>query len=243
MITPAGKILLYLDWRTQEVGVAASRSGDEQLAADCGLTDRSAEIWKATDEGKKQRQRMKALQLGINYGMGIRSLSRGLDRHPLIAAEVITRHQQRYATYWAWRTEMVEHAMMDRMMVSEFDGWPLHISTSPNRRTLYNFPMQSGGSEMLRLGTNMLCEADLVPIMLVHDGILLELDNEEQVEHAKEIMQNAGAKVCGGLMIGVDEDQKLIDGKRYRDKRPMAIKMWNVVMNVLRELGALTEAG
>ena len=37
---------------------------------------------------------MKALQLGINYGMGVRSLARGLDRHPLIGSEVIIRHQR-----------------------------------------------------------------------------------------------------------------------------------------------------
>ena len=29
---PADKIGLYLDWRTQEVGIAAARSGDEALA-------------------------------------------------------------------------------------------------------------------------------------------------------------------------------------------------------------------
>ena len=113
--------------------------------------------------------------------------------------------------------------MLERVIVSEFDGWPLHISHSPNKRTLYNFPMQSGGAEMLRLAANRLCDADLVPIMLVHDGILFELDTEEQVEHAKEIMRIAGAEVCGGLEIGVDEDQKLIGGARYRDKRPVAI--------------------
>ena len=185
------KIGLYLDWRTQEVGVAAARSGDEQLAEDylagdiyhalammCGLTNQDAKSWKATPEGKTQRQRMKALQLGVNYGMGVMSLSRGLGRHPLIGSEVIIRHQQRYPTYWDWRRGMVERAMLERVIVSEFDGWPLHISTSPNKRTLYNFPMQSGGAEMLRLAANRLCDADLVPIMLVHDGILFELDNE-----------------------------------------------------------------
>ena len=108
------KIGLYLDWRTQEVGVAAARSGDERLAEDylagdiyhalakmCGLTNQDAKSWKATPEGKSQRQRMKALQLGINYGMGVMSLSRGLGRHPLIGSEVIIRHQQRYPTFWA----------------------------------------------------------------------------------------------------------------------------------------------
>ena len=132
--------------------------------------------------------------------------------------------------------------MLERVIVSEFDGWPLHISTSPNKRTLYNFPMQSGGAEMLRLAANRLCDADLVPIMLVHDGILFELDNKEQVEHAKEIMRAAGAELCGGLEIGVDEDQKLIGGARYRDKRPVAERMWQTVMEVLEQIGALPKA-
>ena len=143
---PPDKIGLYLDWRTQEVGIAAARSGDEQsggglsggdiyhaLAMMCGLTnDTDVKRWKDTDAGKMQRQRMKALQLGINYGMGVRSLARGLGRHPLIGSEVIIRHQQRYPTFWAWRAEMVERAMLERVIVSEFDGWPLHLST---RRT------------------------------------------------------------------------------------------------------------
>jgi len=37
--------------------------------------------------------------------------------------------------------------------------------------------------------------------MLVHDGILFELDNEEQVQHAIEIMRIAGREVCGGLEL------------------------------------------
>ncbi len=188
------KIGLYLDWRTQEVGVAAAHSGDAQLAEDylsgdiyhalarlCGLTtETDATRWKGSPEGQLQRPRMKPLQLGINYGMGVRSLSRGLNRHPLIGSEVIIRHRQRYGTYWAWREAVVTRATLERQITSEFDGWPLHLSHTPNKRTLYNFPMQSGGAEMLRLAANRLCEADLTPIMLVHDGILFELDSEEQ---------------------------------------------------------------
>ena len=62
--------------------------------------------------------------------------------------------------------------MMERKIESVF-GWPLRISTSPNIRTLYNFPMQSGGAEMLRLATWRMYEAGIVPIMLIHDGIIL----------------------------------------------------------------------
>ena len=115
-------------------------------------------------------------------------------------------------------------------MESEFDGWPLHLSTSPNKRTLYNFPMQSGGAEMLRLAANRLCDAGLVPSMLVHDGILFELDNDDQIRHAIEIMRQAGLEVCNGLEIGVDVDQRLVGGARYHDKRQTAQRMWAVSM-------------
>jgi DNA polymerase-1 len=252
---PVGTIGLYLDWRTQEVGVAAARSSDEVLAEAyrsgdvyhslaklCTLTDDpDIKRWKRENIG--QRQQMKALQLGINYGMGVRSLSRGLNRHPLIGSEVIIRHQRKYPRFWEWRADMVSRAMVERRIESEFDGWPLRISTSPNKRTLFNFPMQSGGAEMLRLAAHRLCEADLVPSMLVHDGILLELQSEEHVRHAIEIMRTAGTEVCSGLEIGVDIDQRLEGGARYRDKRDVAKKMWATVMGVLQQLGAIPEAG
>ena len=61
MSFPEDTIAIYLDWRTQEVGVAAARSGDERLAEDysagdiyhafalmCGLTnDTDIERWKS----------------------------------------------------------------------------------------------------------------------------------------------------------------------------------------------------
>jgi hypothetical protein len=247
------RIAVYLDWRTQEVGIAAARSGDEALAEAyragdiyhalallCGLTnDTDIPRWKRENTG--QRQRMKALQLGISYGMGVRSLARGLDRHPLIGSEVIIRHKAKYPRFWQWRADMAQAAMLDREIKSEHDGWPLHISTSPNQRTLFNFPMQSGGAEMLRLAATRLCDADLVPSMLVHDGILLELRDQEQVWHAIEIMRRAGTEICDGLEIGVDIDQRLERGARYRDKREVAKKMWAAVMGVLVEIGAISK--
>ena len=92
-------------------------------------------------------------------------------------------------------------------------GWPLYLSTSPNKRTLYNFPMQGNGAEMLRLAAWRLCEAGIVPNMLMHDGMLIEVQGEEQIEHAKDIMRAAGREVCDGLEIGVDVDQRL-EGRR-----------------------------
>ena len=74
---------------------------------------------------------------------------------------------------------------MARRIESTFTGWPLRLSHAPNKRTLYNFPMQSGGAEMLRLATVRLCDAGIVPVMLIHDGILFEESNQEKIDHAR----------------------------------------------------------
>jgi hypothetical protein len=118
-------------------------------------------------------------------------------------------------------------------------GWPMYLSTSPNERTLYNFPMQSNGAEMLRIAAVRMCEANIVPGMLIHDGLLIEATDEQQVEQAKEIMRGAGRDVCGGFAIGVDVDQRLENGARFRDKRPVAQKMWRTMMEALQEVGAI----
>jgi hypothetical protein len=250
MVFPRDTIGVYLDWRTQEVGVAAALSGDtalmeayrsgdvyHALARVCGLTDEpDPKRWKT--QNPAMRNRMKALQLGINYGMGVRSLARGLDRHPLIASAIIERHKRTYPRFWQWRADMVQTAMLERHIESVF-GWPLYLTTSPNQRTLYNFPMQAGGAEMLRLAAWRLCEAGIVPIMLIHDGILLEEADPEKIERAKDIMCSAGRDTCDGFEIGVDVDQMLVGGARYCDKRPMAQKMWATIMNALQAIGAV----
>jgi DNA polymerase-1 len=184
MVFPEDVTGVYFDWRTQEVGIAAALSGDQTLIDDylggdvyhalavmCGLTNQDRKSWK--NDYPEMRNRMKSLQLGINYGMGVPSLARGLDRHPLIASAIIEKHKLRYPRFWEWRENMVQCAMLDREMATVF-GWPLYLSVSPNRKTLYNFPMQGNGAEMLRLATVRLCEAGIIPNMLIHDGILIE---------------------------------------------------------------------
>jgi hypothetical protein len=254
MVAPPDTMLVYLDWRTQEVGIAAALSGDQQLKDDysggdiyhalaklCSLTQEPDPIrWK--HENPAMRQRMKPLQLGINYGMGVPSLAKGLDRHPLIASCIIEKHRRTYQRFWGWREECMQTAMLTRQMGTQF-GWPLYLSNSPNKRTLYNFPMQGNGAEMLRLATWRMYEAAIIPSMLVHDGILIEVSDEEQIEQAMEIMRGAGRDVCDGFEIGVDVDQILRDGARYRDKRPMAQKMWATIMQTLQEIGALPKEG
>ena len=94
---------------------------------------------------------------------------------------------------------------------------------------------------MLRLATMRLCDAGIIPIMLIHDGILFEETNLEKIEHAKEIMRGAGRDTCDGLEIGVDVDQLLENGARYHDKRPVAQQMWATIMAALGAIGAMPQ--
>jgi DNA polymerase-1 len=246
MVFPRNAVAVYLDWAQQEIALAAALSGDRALTAayltgdvyhafalSCGLTsDTNIKHWKKTDP--ETRDQMKSLYLAIIFGMGVPSLAKGLNRHPLIASALIEKHKERYPRFWQWRTERALAAMLDRVTTSEF-GWPLRISTSPNQRTLFNFPMQANGAECLRLAAMRLCDAGLVPSMLVHDAVLLELQDREQVKQAKEIMLAAGRDVCG-IEIKVDGDDDPI-GPRYRDKR--GAKMWGEIVRTLQEVGAI----
>jgi DNA polymerase I len=137
-----GAIAFYLDWRSQEVAIAAARFNDpvqraeyesghvyHALAHMCGLTDDPDPIrWKANN--RTQRDRMKRLQLALNYGMGVPSLAKGLDRHPLIAAEIIGLYARKHPAFWQGRLEAVQTAMLRRRIESSY-GWPLRISHSP----------------------------------------------------------------------------------------------------------------
>jgi DNA polymerase I len=172
--------------------------------------------------------------------MGVPSLAKGLDRHPLVASAIIERHKRTYPRFWEWRANMVQTAMLERRIETVF-GWPLRISHSPNKRTLYNFPMQGNGAEMLRLAAWRLCEAGIIPNMLIHDGVLLEVHDKEEIAHAIEIMKAAGRDVCDGFEVGVDVDQMLERGARYQDKRPVAKAMWKTMMRALVRVRAIAE--
>src|SRR5262249_53113919 len=96
---PPDTIGVYIDWRTQEVGIAAERSDDRalksaygsgdvyhQLALLCGRTKDSDRVrWKNSDPDC--REKMKRVQLGINYGMTVPTIARRLECHTLVANE------------------------------------------------------------------------------------------------------------------------------------------------------------
>jgi hypothetical protein len=80
-------------------------------------------------------------------------------------------------------------------------------------------------------------EAGLVPNMLVHD--IDRCRRQRSPARCRDHAPNWYPEVCK-LSVDVTSDQK---GQRFIDKRDVAKAMWAVIMDVLREIGALPKTG
>ena len=192
-------------------GVGAAASDDAALKADyaagdvyhalarlCGLTpDPDPARWKR--ENAATRQRMKVLQLGISYGMGVPSLARGLDRHPLIASVIIERHKRKYTRFWQWRETRCRSRCWT--VASRASSWPLRLSASPNRRRSITSQCKAAARKCCGSPRCVCARPPSCRSCSCMTASFSKAD-KEQIEHAKEIMLQAGRDVCDGLEIG-----------------------------------------
>jgi hypothetical protein len=82
--------------------------------------------------------------------------------------------------------------------------------------------MQANGAEMLREAAVRLCEAGIVPIMLIHDGILFEEAGSEKIAEAAEIMRAAlsarGSKSASISTSGSNMGRATATNDRWRKR-------------------------
>ena len=252
LIKPApGYGLAYLDFGSQEIAIAAALSGDEAMMAaymsgdpymafaiQAGLAPPGA----AKQTHKAVRNRCKAIFLGVGYGMGAETLALRAGVHVAEARQLLRQHRETYRTFWRWVENNVNVALAGGTLQTVY-GWPIHLGpgTTPNDRSLQNFPMQANGAEMLRLAACMATEAGLKICATIHDALLLEapLDRlDEDVRHLKEIMVNASRMVMQSLECRVDADI-IHYPDRYRDEN--GGEMWDRVMGMLPQIGVAAE--
>ena len=250
ILAPEGSYIAYCDWRSQEPAIGASVFHDRALRDDylggdiyhslaknlLGWTnDPDRNRWKR--EHLDQRDKAKIIQLGVGYGMTASSLATHLKRHPLVGEAVMNLYARRYHRFWRGRERAYEKALEDRKIVGA-DGWALKISHSPNERSLFNYPCQSGGAYQMRETTIRMCNAGIVPSMPVHDAFLLQETDPLRIEEAEQIMRDVASKTCG-FPVDAARDQFLQPGERYCDKRKEAQDVWKIIMDVMMEIGAL----
>ena len=111
---------------------------------------------------------------------------------------------------------------------------------SPNKRTLYNFPMQAGGAEMLRLGGvaavrgRHRADACWFTTASCSRRQIARRSSTPRRSCARPAATSAAASRSASTSIRSSDG-----GARYRDKRPVAQKMWATIMGTLEAIGAL----
>jgi DNA polymerase I len=260
---PPGYAVAYVDWKSQEIAVAAALSGDERLLAayqtgdiyaafakDAGLVPRwaSKETFSQFDD---IRDVCKTIILGIGYGMGPDAMAARAGLTKTDAANLIRIHKYTYRTFWQWVENTTAGALFSgKMEISS--GWRRLVTSDPNIRSLQNWKIQATGAEMMRTTAIAATEAGLSIGAPVHDAFLLVSRTEtfeQNVTDLRAIMARTGEAVIG---IPVPADAKLvwaagempphkINGGttkwalegRYMDKR--GSKMWEDVLKLLDE--------
>jgi hypothetical protein len=235
---PEGYGLAYIDFASQEIGIAAALAGDERMADGYISGDPYIAFAKAArlvpadatkQSHKPIRDRCKAVVLGINYGMGPDALASQAGITPTEAKELLRLHKETYRRFWKWNEDVVSAAMLSGSMTTVF-GWRRKIGREANPRSLMNFPMQANGAEMLRIASIAATEAGLEVCAPIHDAFLIAAPLnclDANVAAMREAMAKAGEAVTGGLKIRTDaEIVRWPD--RYMDERGKA--MWDKVM-------------
>jgi hypothetical protein len=233
-----GTALAYVDFSSQEMGIAAALSGDEALLD----AYRSGDIYLAfakqaglapLDATKAShgdiRDRCKAVVLGTLYGMGPETLARRIGRPPIEARDLLRLHQAAYRTFWRWSDTVVSSAVLTGRIQTVF-GWRLRVGAEFNPRSLMNFPMQANGAEMLRLACCLATERGIRVCAPVHDALLIEAPLDEIdgcVAELQARMREASRVVLGGV-VELGSDAKVVRWpERYSDKR--GEMMWETV--------------
>ena len=242
-----GRALAYVDFSSQEMGIAAALSGDPRLLD----AYRSGDVYLAfakqaglapPDATKAShgevRDRCKAVVLGTLYGMGPETLARRIGRPLIEARDLLRLHQMTYRRFWEWSDSVVSSAVLTGGISTVF-GWRLNVGADFNPRSLMNFPMQANGAEMLRLACCLATEAGVRVCAPVHDAVLIEAPTERieaDVARLQATMAEASSIVLGGA-LSLGSDAKIVRcPDRYSDGRGRV--MWDTVMRLVAEVEA-----
>jgi hypothetical protein len=241
---PPGHGVAYCDWSQQEFGIAAALSGDMNMIAAYRSGDPYLAFAKqagavpadATKQSHSaQRDLFKACVLATQYGMGSDALALRIGKPPVVARDLLRAHQETYRVFWAWSDAAVDVAMTTGQLSTVF-GWPIHIGTESNPRSLRNYPMQGNGSEMLRVACCLATERGIEVCAPVHDAVLIcaPLDRlDDDIAGMRACMAEASRAVLGGFELGTDAAVVRYPG-RYADKR--GTKMWREVTSLIDQI-------
>jgi hypothetical protein len=245
LIKPAaGRALAYVDWRSQEVYIAAQLSGDPALmdavlSGDPYLTFAKMAGLAPADATKEThkaiRDLCKTCVLGTNYGMQAQSLALRTGLSEIEAGYLLRRLAQTFPTFTAWADDVANVGQLTGHLSTVF-GWTLRTQNITRSTALRNFPMQANGAEMLRLACCLATERGIDVCAPIHDAMLVEGpigQIDDVVAGARAAMAEASRIVLDGLEIDT-EAEIIAYPDRYAD--PRGAVMWDRITQLLDAL-------
>jgi hypothetical protein len=244
---PPGFGVAYIDWSQQEFGIAAALSGDTAMQEAYHSDDPYLAFAKqanavpenaAKETHGPPRELFKQCVLAVQYGMEAQGLAARIGQPPVVARDLLRAHRETYRNFWRWSDAAIDHAVLTGSIHTVF-GWWMHVVTTPNARSLRNFPMQANGAEMLRLACCLATERGIEVCATVHDAVLVcargtELENN--IAGMRAAMAEASRIVLDGFELRTDVARVLYP-KRFRDSRGIA--MWDRVIELIAKRGAV----
>ena len=246
-----GRVLAYLDWKSQEFVIAAALSGDQHMLDAIASGDpylwfakmsKLAPEWATEETHPQVREICKRCCLGVLYGMGARALALRTKKSEFEARDLLDKHRRIFPTFWAWSCRAVHEATLFGHIDLTF-GWRIHDGeglrfdeddTSPT--TLMNAPMQGNGAEMMRLAAIFGHRAGVTINASLHDAFLIEagdVDAADAIQTMRACMVRASSIVLDGVEIGVDDKKVIAWPDRYMDDRIGAKDLWRDAMGHL----------
>jgi DNA polymerase family A len=234
---PRDHAIAYVDWVNQEFGIVAKLSGDERMQAAYKSGDPylafgvqsgklPADATKASHPDT--RQLLKTCVLGIQFGMGEKTLALKMGQPEIVARDLLRLYRETYAPFWHWSDAAVDHAMLHGSLHTVF-GWHVHVGEKSNPRSLRNFVAQANASEMLRIAACLATERGIEVCAPVHDAFLICAPIEVIDDHVVKMraaMAEASRFVLSGFELRT-EAETVCHPNRYTDPRGRV--MWDRV--------------
>lgn len=238
---PPGYGVAYIDWSNQEFAIAAKLSGDEAMMDAYNSGDPYLAFGKQSgripqDATKAshptERELLKQCVLGVQYGMGEKTLATRMDQSSLVARTLLHLHRDTYRKLWKFTDAAVAVAMLYQPVKTVF-GWQVAAGNDPNPRSFMNFPMQANGAEMLRIACCLGTERGIEIVAPVHDAVMIcaplkRLDAD--VAAMRAAMAEASRAVLDGFEVRTSVEVVRYPN-RYQDPRGRV--MWEKVMRLL----------
>lgn len=198
LVAPAGRALIHADFGACELRVLAGLANDANFLAALNSDDdfhsvvasQLFETKVSKTERPELRDRAKAVNFGIIYGMGAKGLARSLQISEDEANAILTRYFSRFSGIKAFLENCVNEAR-DKGYVKTLHGRRLSFASSADlerdiARIAKNMPIQGSAAELAkvamtrvhnRLGADF---KDAFLVNMIHDELVVECDFEDR---------------------------------------------------------------